>query len=232
MLNWFDLMRQAQENPGFDLLTRQFRLSDDQATKALAAFLPAFAMGMQHLMLTAPSNPFLQSLAGTASANPWQAMGQAFSPQAPQNGKLVIDSIFATDEASRRVAQQVADFTGLNIDLMRQILPLMAGLLAGTLHGMMTSQERMAEILSPPAKKPRKAASPEPWAELWTGWMQAFQPNGGEAGTRKPSPSSPKEDALPPWQGVMQQGHEMQMQYLASLQSILDEAWKPRGSGR
>jgi Uncharacterized conserved protein len=244
MLNWFDLMRQAQASAGFDLLTRQFRLSDDQAAKAMLAFLPAFAMGLQHLMLTAPSNPLLQSLTGPASGNPWQAMGQAFtsqvfSAQAQQNGKRVIDSLFGSDEASRRIAHQAADFAGLNVDLMQQMLPLMAGILAGSLHGMMTGQGRMAEMFSPPAKEPEKAAPSEPWTALWTGWAQAFQADEGGAGSlRKPSRSSPNEDpspkadALPPWQGMMQQGHEMQMQYLASLRTILDEAWKPRGSGR
>ena len=42
MFNWFDLMRQAQTSSGFDALTRQFQLSNDQSQRAMAALMPAF----------------------------------------------------------------------------------------------------------------------------------------------------------------------------------------------
>lgn len=239
MLNWFDLMQQARSNAGLDVLTRQFNLSDDQAQKAMLAFLPAFAMGMQHLMLTAPSNPLLQSMAGPWAGNPWQA---AMSSQAQQNGKRLIDSLFGSDEASRRIAHRAADFTGLNVELMQQMLPLMAGILAGTLHQTMTGQGRMAEMFTTPAKAPEKTRTEaDPWTALWTGWAEAFPLKEGEDRTsdeRRPSlsPSAPSssggESTSLPWQDMMQKGQEMQMQYLTSLQSILDEAWKPRKAGR
>lgn len=231
MLNWFDLMRQAQSNAGLDVLTRQFNLSDDQAQKAMLAFLPAFAMGMQHLMLTAPSNPLLQGMAGAWAANPWQA---AMSSQAQQNGKRLIDSLFGSDEASRRIAHRAADFTGLNVDLMQQMLPLMAGILAGTLHQMMTGQGRTADMFQAPAKAPEKAdTQADPWTALWAGWAQAFPPK--EGGDQTPGgrrqPRSGQESTSLPWQDMMQKGQEMQMQYLTSLQSILDEGWKSRKPG-
>jgi hypothetical protein len=228
MLNWSDLMRQAQSNAGLDVLTRQFNLSDDQAQKAMLAFLPAFAMGMQHLMLTAPSNPLLQGMAGAWAGNPWQA---AMSSQAQQNGKRLIDSLFGSDEASRRIAHRAADFTGLNVDLIQQMLPLMAGILAGTLHQMMTGQGRTADMFPAPAEAPEKAGKQaDPWTTLWAGWAQAFpsKEGGDRASEERRQPPSGQESTSLPWQDMMQKGQEMQMQYLTSLQSILDEAWKSR----
>ncbi|MBZ6076021.1 DUF937 domain-containing protein [Microvirga puerhi] len=235
MLNWFDLMRQAQSSTGFDLLTQQFKLSDDQAQKALLALLPAFAMGMQRLMLTAPSNPLFQSL----SANPWLTTGADFSSQARQNGKRVIDGLFGSDEASRRIAHMAADFTGLSVDIMQQMLPVMAGIFAGTLHQMMASRNQFTEAESGRTKEREKVqASTDPWTAAWTGWLQAFQAGSREnaeieaSKPRKPSPSvsrsSDTDEEMVPWQDMMQKGQEMQMQYLTSLQSVLEDAWKPR----
>ena len=48
MFNWFDLMRQAQASAALDALARQFNLSGDQTQRTMAAFMPAFAMGLQH----------------------------------------------------------------------------------------------------------------------------------------------------------------------------------------
>ncbi|QFU15785.1 DUF937 domain-containing protein [Microvirga thermotolerans] len=234
MLNWFDLMRQAQANAGFDVLTRQFRLSEDQAEKAMLAFLPAFALGLQRLMAAAAQNPLAQHV-----PNPfepfWQAAGQTLSAQAQRSGEQLIDSLFGSDEASRRIAHRAAEVTGLSVDLMHQMLPVMAGILAGTLHGMMTGQGRMPDFRASPPPKDADSAAAEPWTAFWDGWMQAFQAprqaEGPAAG--KPRPSTGK--AEPPereassetWEGMMQKGQEMQMQYLASLRSILDETWKP-----
>ncbi|MCB8820361.1 DUF937 domain-containing protein [Microvirga rosea] len=230
MFNWFDVMQQAQSNAGLDVLTRQFKLSDDQAQKAMLAFLPAFVMGLQHMTLTAPSNPFLQNFPG----NPWQIPGQVLSAQAQQNGKRLIDSLFGSDDASRRIAHRAADFTGLNVDLMQQMLPVMAGIFAGTLHQMATGQGRLADILADQPKEPEKKQAPtDPWTAAWVGWMQAFQ-SGPEESRSVREPSKPSRESAESgeaplsWQSMMQKGHEMQMQYLTSLQSILDEAWKPR----
>ena len=46
MFNWFDLMRQAQTQAGFETLARQFQLSGEQQQRTMAALMPAFVMGL------------------------------------------------------------------------------------------------------------------------------------------------------------------------------------------
>jgi hypothetical protein len=240
MFNWFDLMRQAQTQAGFEALAQQFHLSGDQQQKAMAALMPAFAMGLQHAMTTNDPNRFLQSLMSGGYQNFWQMAGRSFSPQAQQQGRRLLDQLFGSDDASRRVAHQAADFTGIGVETMQQILPLYAGLLAGGLSQWMTAQSQAAQTFTPnAAEKPKQDAS-NPWMELWGGWMKTSEPEAKPAANpfqemmtgflQMSAPGKPQEPAPSPspsssWGDMMEKGREMQMQYLTSLQSILDDAW-------
>src|SRR3712207_5271411 len=125
MFNWFDLMRQAQTHAALDALARQFGLSGDQPQTTMAAFMPAFAMGLQHAMTSSDPARLMQSMMGGAYRNFWQGAGVSFTPQAQQQGRQLLDQIFGSDEVSRRVAHQAAHYAGINADTMQQILPLL-----------------------------------------------------------------------------------------------------------
>jgi hypothetical protein len=247
MFNWFDLVQQAQTKAGLDALTRQFHLSGDQTQKAMAAFLPAFAMGLQHAALTNDPGRFLQSMMGGGYQNFWQAAARSFSPQAQQQGRTLLDQIFGSDQVSRRVAHQAADYAGVSADTMQQMLPLMAGILAGSMSQWMTAQAQAMQNFTPQQSQPAAGtggagtATANPWAELWSGWMKAASPPEKKTASTpfddmmaafmppapEPSPSAkPEPPASPSWDEMMEQGREMQSQYLASLQSIFEEAWK------
>jgi hypothetical protein len=240
MFNWFDLMRQAQTQAGLEALARQFQLSGDQQQRAMAAFMPAFVMGLQHAMATHDPNRFLQSLMSGGYQNFWQMAGRSFSAQAQQEGRRLLDQLFGSDEASRRVAHQAADFAGIGVETMQQILPLYAGLLAGGLSQWMTTQSQAVQTFtsSGAAEKPKQEPA-NPWAELWAGWMKAPEPEKKPAANpfldmmagflQMPLPEKPQEPApSSAWGEMMEKGREMQMQYLTSLQSTLEEAWGTR----
>lgn len=183
MINWFDLMRQAQGGTGLDNLARQFGLSQQQTQAAVAAVMPAFAMGLQH----AATNPtamaqLFQTMSGGHYPAFWESATQAFSPQARREGKDLLDRIFGSDEVSRRVAHQAATFSGVGADILQQMLPLVAGMMAGGLTRMATQQGAMMQSLQTPPNQP---ASPPPssgqtgagaWADLWGQWLGAAAP--------------------------------------------------------
>lgn len=239
MFNWFDLMRQAQTQAGFETLARQFQLSADQQQRAMAAFMPAFVMGLQHAMVGNDPNRFLQSLMSSGYQSFWQAAGHSFSQQAQQEGRRLLDQLFGSDEASRRVAHQAADFAGIGVETMQQILPLYAGILAGGLSQWMTAQSQVVQTFTSAsaAEKP-KPETTNPWAELCVGWMKAPEPEKKPAINpfqemmvgflQTPEPEKPQEPTPSPsssWGEMIEKGREMQMQYLTSLQSILEDAW-------
>ncbi|NIX76683.1 DUF937 domain-containing protein [Microvirga terricola] len=240
MFNWFDLMQQAQESAGFGTLRRQFNLSDDQSRKAMAAFLPAFALGLQRS--TDPNDPSraLQSMISDASRTFWQAAGQSFSTQAQREGRKLLDQLFGSDETSLRIAHQTADFVGLSIDLMQQMMPIMAGIMAGSMYQWMSAQARALQGAAGDAKAAHKEDANAPWVEFWDAWLNAMSPKEKPAqnpfeeataaffrpfGFAKPEQ---KNTAQPwaAWGEMMAAGQEMQQQYLTSLQSIFGEAGK------
>ncbi|MBB3018925.1 hypothetical protein FHR70_001979 [Microvirga lupini] len=240
MFNWFDLMRQAQTSAALDALARQFGLSGDQPQRTMAAFMPAFAMGLQHAMASSDPARVLQSLMGGAYQNFWQAAGNPFTPQAQQEGRQLLDQIFGSDEVSRRVAHQAASYAGISADTMQQLLPVLAGILAGgTSHWMMAHAQAFQNFAQSKDSQQASSAAANPWADLWTNWMKAASPEKKPANPfeemvagffQMPPPAEPPKpeppSSSPSLDEMMEKGREMQMQYLASLQSIFSDVSK------
>lgn len=241
MFNWFDLMRQAQTSAGMETLAQQYNLSGEQAQKAMAAFLPAFAMGLQQAATRSDPASLLQTMTADAYRNFWQIAGQTFSSQAQREGRRLLDQLFGSDETSRRIAHQAADYTGLGIDVMQQMLPIMAGIFAGGMYQMATAQAKALQALAPSESSSRRRQVADPWAELWAAWlgtgqaeartarnpfedyMASFIPKATEQ-RKEPQDAAP---APAPWESMMDVGREMQEQYLASLQAIFQDTRKP-----
>ena len=140
MFNWFDLMRQAQTSAALASLAQQFNLSGDQTQRTMAAFMPAFAMGLQQATVSNDPARLFQTMMSGAYQNFWQAAGHSFSSQAQQEGRRLLDQLFGSDEVSRRVAHQAADYAGISTETMQQLLPVLAGILAGGMSHWMTAQ--------------------------------------------------------------------------------------------
>ena len=246
MFDWFDLMRQAQNSAATNMLTQQFQLKPEQTQAVMAAFLPAFAMGMQHAMSPKP-DPMVQSLFGGAYQNLWQNAAQAFSPSSQRNGEQILDHVFGSDETSRRVARQAAEMTGVNADVMQQMLPVLAGIYAGGLYHWVSGQTRAIQKVARPEPDPTLPDFMENWTRLCTAWagepdakakppqtpfeemMAGFFPQDTKASAPEPAPKArsrakPASEKPPAWEEMMEKGRDLQKQYLASLQSIFEEA--------
>jgi hypothetical protein len=241
MFNWFDLMRQAQTSAALASLAQQFNLSGAQTQKMMAAFMPAFAMGLQHA--TASSDParLFQSMMSGAYQNFWQAAGNPFTPQAQQEGRRLLDQLFGSDEVSRRVAHQAADYAGISTETMQQLLPILAGIMAGGMAQWMTAHAQAIQSFAASKDNAKdKPGSANPWADLWAGWMTATAPEKKHANPfedmmasalKAPPPKAPEEEApsAPSFDEMMEKGRELQLQYLSSLQSIFSDAWQSQG---
>jgi hypothetical protein len=169
--------------------------------------------------------------------NFWQTAGNTFSPQAQQEGRRLLDQLFGSDEVSRRVAHQAADYAGISVDTMQQLLPLLAGVLAGGMSQWMAAQAQAMQAFTSPDHSKSNQAATNPWLDLWAGWMkpekkaatnpfeEMMAPFLQTPPSAKPSPAQASQPSSA-WEEMMEQGREMQSQYLASLQSIFEEVWK------
>jgi hypothetical protein len=194
-------MRQAQGGAGLENFAHQFGLSPQQTNAAIAALMPAFAMGLQRAA-TDPSAmaQLFRLMSGGHYPNFWESANQAFTPQARQEGKEIIDQLFGSDEVSRRVAHQAADFSGVGVDVLQQMLPLLAGIVAGGLTRLAASQGAMLSAFAspPPGAGSSGQTGAGAWADLWGQWMNpgARPPEAKPEPEPKPTPApEPKPEA-------------------------------------
>jgi hypothetical protein len=115
-------------------LSRQFGLSEDQTQGALGQLVPAVMAGLQQNTATEGG---LGSLIGALTSgnhsqyldNP-ELLGQE-STVAEGNG--ILGHIFGSKEVSRSVAGNAARQTGIGTDVMKQMLPIVATMVMGSL---------------------------------------------------------------------------------------------------
>jgi hypothetical protein len=146
MLSLFDMLSQAQDGRGLELLARQFNLSQQQAQRAVEALLPAFSQGLKRNT----SDPyglggFLGALASGTHAKYFDDAAKAFSPQGVEEGNGILGHLFGSKELSRAVAAQAAEATGIGQKVLQQMLPVIASMVMGGLFKQTTGKMQGAQ---------------------------------------------------------------------------------------
>lgn len=141
MMPLFDMLAQAQNGQGLELLARQFNLSQQQAQLAVEALLPAFSQGLKR----STSDPtglggFMSALASGQYGRFFDNANQAFSQQGVNQGNDVLGQLFGSKDLSRAVAAQAAQATGIGSQVLQQMLPVIASMLMGGLFKQSTNQ--------------------------------------------------------------------------------------------
>lgn len=141
MLPLFDMLAQAQNGQGMELLARQFNLSQQQAQLAVEALLPAFSQGLKRNTAD-PSGlgSFLSAMASGDHAKYFENAGNAFSAQGVSQGNDVLGQLFGSKDLSRAVAAQAAQATGIGQQVLQQMLPVIASMVMGGLFKQSTNQ--------------------------------------------------------------------------------------------
>jgi hypothetical protein len=141
MLPLFDMLSQAQDGRGMELLARQFNLSQQQAQLAVEALLPAFSQGLKRNASDSHSlGGFLNALASGNHAKYFEDAAKAFSPQGVTEGNGILGHLFGSKELSRAVAAQAAQATGIGQQVLQQMLPVIASMVMGGLFKQSTGQ--------------------------------------------------------------------------------------------
>ncbi|MEZ2129454.1 MULTISPECIES: DUF937 domain-containing protein [unclassified Sinorhizobium] len=177
MLPLFDMMMQAQNGAAMDAMAKQFNLAQEQATKAMAALMPAFSSGLKR----STSNPYdfmglMQSVASGNYAKYFEDMGKAFTPEGIADGNAILAQLFGSKEVSKAVAAQAAQITGIAQETYKRMLPVIADTLMGGLFKQTTGQmttpvnpfvntamgETIQKWLESTGFAPKPKAAPEP----------------------------------------------------------------------
>ena len=141
MASLYDMLANAQNGQGMEMLARQFGLSQQQTQAAVEALLPAFSQGLKRNA----SDPygigaFMTAMATGQHAKYFDDAQNAFSPQGMAEGNGILGHLFGSKDLSRAVASQAAQATGIGQQVLQQMLPVIASMIMGGLFKQSTGQ--------------------------------------------------------------------------------------------
>ncbi len=236
MFTMFDIL-QSQGDANLRAFGQQFGLSPDQTRRAMEALMPALGLGLQNQA----ADPM-----GLGRMFGFGMPGAASKPAAPD----LMGGMFGSPMLAQAVIQQAATASGVGQQALRQMLPIMAGMIvAGIVHLM----------LNPPTAP---AADPTPAApnfgNLWADWMNGLSaaastqtapktaartaarttanttppPTRPQLRREPPPGANPQPDAAKASMEVISQmlqtGAEVQEQNVKAMRDVFDAFWNPK----
>ena len=257
MFNFIDIMRAAQGGQAIENMARQFGLTPDQTRYAVAALLPAFAMGL-HQAASRPNQ--LEQLFETMRSGRFDAFfdnaRSAISPNAFASGEKAVSQMFGSPELARAIAEQSAAFSGITAETAAQLMPLVAGTLMGGM-ARSTQQQDLGKVFSRlmnPLQPPEPETPSNPWERMFEAMTASIPSAAPEAPRRSENPfedviaamlgvSAPSEpeppaksdaeraaeEAFANYQKMVEMSRTLQDQHLAALKTLFDTFWTKRG---
>lgn len=150
-----DLQQVIDQMGGVGQIARELGVSNDQAASGAAALLPAILGGFKQQARTQPGGlgDLVNILGGLGGGG---LLDDVLSPQ-PTNvsrGNDVLGQIFGSKDVSRTVARGASARSGLDPELLKKMLPMLAMLVGGFLS-------RQGPVAGPSAgAMPRAQAAP------------------------------------------------------------------------
>jgi hypothetical protein len=123
-----DMIARMGGADGVAAMAARVGLTPDQAQAAMAALVPAVTGGMAK-QAQAGNGSLVDQLAGMAAAYTGSAAGDG----AITHGNDILGNIFGSKDVSRAVAAQAASQTGLDINALKALLPMVATMAASAL---------------------------------------------------------------------------------------------------
>jgi hypothetical protein len=133
-MNILDTILNHQDGAAVQQLAQQFGLGNDQTISALSALVPQLASGVQqNLQQPGGLQGLLGALAGGGHDQYLNDPSQLGDPSTIADGKGILGHILGSKSASHDVTANAAAQTGISQDLLKQMLPLVATLVMGSL---------------------------------------------------------------------------------------------------
>jgi len=147
-MNLFDMLTQASGGAAVQQVSQKTGLSQDQTSMAIKALLPAIAAGLQR---NAGQPGGLQSLLGALeNGNHDRYLDQPETlaqPEAIMDGNAILGHLLGSKDTSRAVASQASQKTGIDSQLLKMILPMIATMAMGSLSKQ-TKEPNMLQALA------------------------------------------------------------------------------------
>ena len=194
MPNLYEILAEAQNGEAMAEIGREYGLTQEQTEAAVAALLPAISMGLKRSTDTPEG---LGNLLALMAQRPdlyafYDDPRVAFSPEGFAAGNAALSQMFGSPEASRAIAAQAQNLSGVTSAILKKLLPVIVGMI---ISGLMRSGSGRA---APQAPQPAPAPAPEQGGGLIDILRQIFQQGQPEATGRPGAGSGSTPWGIPP----------------------------------
>lgn len=134
MAGLLDLLAGAQAQPAKQQIGQQFGLSEDMTQKAMSALIPALAAGLKsNAGKPGGAEALLEALNSGSHSRYLDEPALLGRPETRDDGNSILGHLLGSKDVSRAVASRAAEKTGLGDDLLKQMLPVLATMVMGSL---------------------------------------------------------------------------------------------------
>ena len=146
-MNLMDIIMQAQGGGAVRQMAQQFGIGEDQAQSAIGAVLPMLAGAVQQNVQGGGIEGLLGALQGGSHQRFLDDPNALFSQEGVKEGNGILGHLFGDKEVSRQVASHASAQTGVGADIIKQMLPMVAGLLMGGMSRQSNSSGLLGQAL-------------------------------------------------------------------------------------
>lgn len=135
-MNMLEILMQAQGGQNASALAQRFGLDQSQTQKAMGALLPAILGGFKQ---KAQQGGGIEDLLGSVLGGGQRHQSYIDDPAAIESdaaigdGNDLLGQIFGSKDVSRQVAGQAAQSTGIDANVLKKMLPVIAAMAAGAM---------------------------------------------------------------------------------------------------
>lgn len=133
-MNVMDMILQAQSGGQIEQMARTFGIEPAQAQAAVGQLLPGLAAGVKRNMASEAGLGSLAKALQTGDHQKYLDQPEILGePQTVAEGNAILGHILGSKDASRSLAEQAHGQTGLDTGIIKQMLPMVASMLMGSL---------------------------------------------------------------------------------------------------
>ena len=219
-------MFQAQGEAGLQTMAQQFGLTTEQTARAFEALMPALTLGLQRSVGMDPTG--FGRMFGLEAAR----------PAAPQ-GFDALGQMFGSAQLMQAVLRQASATSGVGAQVLRQMLPMMAGAVVASIVHVMLNQPQAETAQARPSAPPPPV--PFPFGPAWAEMAKAFLPAAAPpAPAARSAPKAPQATKAPQaaageagsdmFQQMMRTGAEVQGNNIRAMQELFETFWPTSGT--
>jgi len=148
MAGLLDLLGGAQARPATQQLGAQFGLDENMTQMAMKALLPALAAGLtSNASKPGGMEALLGALQGGQHGRYLDDPTQLSQSQTRDDGNGILEHLFGSKDVSRSVASHAAQKTGIDSGLLKQMLPIVATMVMGSLSKRSQEPDVMTSLM-------------------------------------------------------------------------------------